>query len=189
MTTLDQALALRSRGLSVIPIQHGGKKPVVKWAWFQTHHATEAQVAAWFGGVPRNIGIATGAISGLVVVDVDSADAHAWAAANLPPTPMRTQTAKGEHWFYRHPGVPVPNRAHVGALALDLRGDGGYVLAPGSLHPSGVLYRAAGTWPAIDDLPMFKPEWLTDSVADEPHVRHGATGTRRQSGRNDLAWL
>ena len=56
-------------------------------------------------------------------------------------TPWQTQTSRGFHLWYRHPGVRVPNRARIetrdGRLAIDVRGDGGYVIAPGSVHASG----------------------------------------------------
>ena len=157
----DRALDLRARGFSVIPLIFGDKKPAVRWEWYQGHHASVETVAAWFRS-PRNIGIVTGAISGVVVVDVDSDEAGQWAETHLPHTPMRTKTAKGEHWFYRHPGVPVPNRAHVGDMGLDVRGDGGYVVGPGSLHPSGVVYEAVGEWPGVDALPLFDVRWLAE---------------------------
>jgi P4 family phage/plasmid primase-like protien len=164
--TLDVAkFLLHARGLSVIPVERPGKKPVAKWAAFQQTHPTDDNLLAWFGnGHPRNIGIVTGAVSGVVVVDCDSPEAIAWADANLPPTPMMTQTAKGQHRFYRHPGIQVHNKArlHTGdpAVALDVRGDGGYVVAPSSVHETGVVYERRGTWPPIKELPVFDPGWI-----------------------------
>jgi putative DNA primase/helicase len=192
MTMLDTALGLRARGLSVFPLVYGDKRPTRPWLWFQSHHASEHVVREWFAE-PHNVAIVCGTISGIVVVDVDSNEAWRWADANLPATPMRTRTAKGQHWFYRHPGTPIPNRAHVGALALDVRGDGGYVVGPGSLHPSGVTYEAIGEWPAVDELPLFDPAWL---ASDEPAlpvyarpVRYITRNGRSHSGRNDLTFL
>lgn len=93
---LDTALRWRSLGFSLIPLVYGDKRPAVPWEWFQSHHATEAQLEAWFGGPAlRNIGIVCGAISGVVAVDLDSAAAWAWADAHLPASPMRTGRRRG----------------------------------------------------------------------------------------------
>src|SRR5690606_23609481 len=95
-----------------------------------------------------------------------------WADKHLPPTPMATRTARGEHRYYRHPGTPVRNRARIATgdpgILLDVRGDGGFVVAPGSLHQSGVLYERVGPWPPVSELPVFDPAWLEP---DEPAQR------------------
>ena len=88
---------------------------------------------------------------------------------------MRTRTEKGKHLFYRHPGGTVRNSARIKSadqtIELDVRGDGGYVVGPWSLHPTGARYEMIGTWPdSLDALPMFDPSWLTtdDVVASKP---------------------
>ena len=121
---------------------------------------------SWFGnGLRRNLAIVAGAVSDIVVVDCDSAEAIAWADVHLPPTPMITRTAKGEHRFYRHPGTPIRNKARIrtddGRIAIDVRADGGYVVGPGSQHASGVTYERVGEWPPVEELPVFDPAWLT----------------------------
>jgi len=141
---------------------------------FQSAHPTDDNLTSWFGnGVDRNIGIVTGKISGLVVVDTDNAEAEAWANEHLPATPMMCKTAKGMHRYYRHPGTEVRNGARIttadGTFALDVRGDGGYVVAPGSTHPTGTIYTAPSKWPAsLDDVPVFSPSWLAAPL--EPRV-------------------
>jgi hypothetical protein len=62
MTTLDQARALRQRGLSVFPIPLGTKKPVVSWKPYQDRLATDEELVAWFRDGPANIGVVTGAL-------------------------------------------------------------------------------------------------------------------------------
>jgi hypothetical protein len=112
-----------------------------------------------------NIAIITGSVSDVVAVDADAPDALLWVTKNLPYTPWQTKTARGFHLFYRHPGVRVPNRARLetrdGLLAIDVRGDGGFVIAPGSTHASGALYQEAGDWTVPrSELPRFWPGWL-----------------------------
>lgn len=169
----DEALALWRRGLSIIPVprpnaHHDGKVPAIAWKPYQTTRATEAQVRQWFE-IDRNVAIVTGAISGVVVVDADSPEAVAWADEHLDPTPWVVLTAKGHHRYYRkHPFGTVRNKARIrtrdGRIALDVRGDHGYVIGPGSLHASGHVYTAIGEWSVPrEDLPVFCESWITAS--------------------------
>jgi Bifunctional DNA primase/polymerase, N-terminal len=173
MTTLDQARALRDRGMSVFRIPLGTKVPDTSWKAYQERLATDDELVAWFTA-PANIGIVTGAISDLVVVDVDSADAVNYAIRRLPYTPWQTKTPRGYHLYFAHPGTPVANRGtdlqtRFGPLPLHVRGDGGYVLAPGSQHPSGALYYAVGRWHyARTALPRFWPGWLQPVKPSRP---------------------
>ncbi len=169
MTSLDQALDLWRRGLSVIPVPrpgqgHDGKIPVISWKEYQRRLPTEDELREWFR-VEQNVAVITGIVSGVVVIDIDSPAAHKWFVRRFPRTPWQTRTAKGFHVWYRHPGVEVRNRARVetreGKLAIDVRGDGGYVIAPGSVHASGHRYEFAGDWNVPRErIPTFWPGWL-----------------------------
>lgn len=70
---------------------------------------------------------------------------------------LTSKTARGWHLFYQHPGGHLPNT--VGRLApyTDTRADGGYVVAPPSLHPTGHRY----TW-LSDGSPAPLPRCLTE---------------------------
>jgi hypothetical protein len=84
--------------------------------------------------------VGTGA--GFFVVDLDGAAAAAWAEANELPDTLTATTARGRHLYYEVPeGVRVANSASELAEGVDIRGCGGYVLAPPSVHPSGAVYR------------------------------------------------
>ena len=170
--TLDAVGDLWNRGLSIIPVEHRGKRPTCKWKEFQTRRPTFEELEAWFDtGADLNVGIVTGTVSGVVLIDCDSAEGIAWADAHLPPTPMVTHTAKGEHRFYGHPGRPVGNkvRIHTGAkIAIDVRGDGGYVVGPGGVHETGAVYKKVGDWPPVDKLPVFDPAWLESKPGKRP---------------------
>lgn len=142
-----------------------GKVPALGWLEYQTRRPTDAELVRWFGGKPMNLAIVTGAVSGVVVIDADSPEGLRWCTKHLPYTPWQTQTSRGFHLFYRHPGVRVGNRARLetrdGRLKVDSRGDGGFVIAPGSLHASGTWYREAGDWTAKhEEVPRFWPGWL-----------------------------
>ncbi len=176
---LDQALRLLSLGFSVIPLKARDKCPALdSWKPYQSRRATADEVRGWFdGGVDLNIGIVTGAISELVAVDGDSLDAVNWLQGNHP-SPMRTRTGKGKHFFFRHPGVVIKNNVKLGGMALDVRGDGGYVVAPGSIHPNGAMYEEEGHWAPGATLPMFQPAWLGAKVTPLPRAAH-ADGDKR----------
>lgn len=183
MTSRDHAHRLLALGLSVIPVprprpgvppgQPGdGKVPTLAWTTYQSRLPTVDEVESWFA-TPMNLAVITGAVSRVIVIDADAREAVRWAVRRLPYTPWQTETARGYHLWYRHPGVRVPNRARIatddGRLPMDVRGDGGYVIAPGSIHASGVEYGFAGDWSAPRErVPVFWPGWLTRPARPTP---------------------
>jgi hypothetical protein len=169
--SLETALELWRRGLSVIPVPRpsahfDGKTPTIAWREFQSRRASEDEIRGWFSGAPMNVAVVTGAISGVVVIDADDQAAVDWCVKNLPRTPWQVRTSRGFHLFYRHPGTLVRNGARLDVrdgqrLALDVRGDGGYVIGPGSLHASGAFYRPVGNWDRPREaMPYFWRGWL-----------------------------
>jgi hypothetical protein len=91
-------------------------------------------------GPDANVGVVTGAVSGVVVLDADGPEGLAsLKALNTPATTWLARTGKGLHQWFAHPGVAIGNRAGL-RPHLDVRGDGGYVIAPPSLHASGRRY-------------------------------------------------
>ena len=90
------------------------------------------QVAAWWDETPEaNVGIVTGAVSGIVVLDVDGSEGEASLArlGEIQAT-AEVRTARGRHLYFAHPGYGVRNSAGKLGPKLDVRGDGGYVVAP-----------------------------------------------------------
>jgi len=142
---LNAALAYRNQGFSVIPIRAGEKKPLIAWEDYQTRRATEKEIDAWWTKWPEaNVGIVTGSVFGLVVIDLDSLGAKERLKELLPDYDLsavpRSRTGRGWQLYFKHPGTLVQNRAGV-IPTLDVRGDGGYVVAPPSVHPNGKIYR------------------------------------------------
>jgi hypothetical protein len=164
---LDAALAYRARGWSVVPIEPQGKRPLVRWQAFQKRVPTPAEIAAWFERWPdANVGIVTGHASGLVVVDVDPRHGGAETLAALEashgalPASVESQTGGGgRHLYFAHPGGVVRNRVGL-APGIDLRGDGGVVVAPPSLHASGRRYRWRDGHRPEDVALADAPPWL-----------------------------
>jgi hypothetical protein len=156
-----------ARGWSVLPLQHGGKRPLFAWEMLQQHRADAAALAQWFARWPgANIGVVTGEISNLIVLDVDprhggddSLAALEQRFGVLPDTAEARTGGGGRHLYFAHPGGLVPNRAGL-AQGIDLRGDGGYVVAPPSRHPSGESYTWATGRSPDETGPAALPRWL-----------------------------
>jgi hypothetical protein len=87
----------------------------------------------------------------------------------LPPTWTSDTGGDGNHFIYKHPGGNVPNKTGF-QPGLDIRGDGGYIIVPSSLHKSGRRY----AWNLVDhpdSIPLAEaPAWLLRLVTESaPH--------------------
>lgn len=163
---MDEANGYLRRGFSIIPLAppvngdvKSGKKPTIPWKVFQSRKPTQQEIDQWFFRSSHNIGIVTGRISGIVVVDCDDEQAVRWCQEELADTAMIARTGSGFHLFYSHPGSVIRNGAKLQGLNLDLRADGGYVVAPPSVHHSGQSYMKLGDWTSWP--PRFDPCWLS----------------------------
>jgi len=141
------------------------------------------QIKAWWKHWPNaNIGIATGRISGVVVIDIDGPDGEKSIkelerqCGKLPKT-LRAQTGKGAHLFFRSGGHEYKNRTAI-YPGVDIRGDGGYVVAPPSVHIAGKRYRWSNEGSPVDP-PVWVRMILTPRVEpqiSEPRVRLNPPG-------------
>lgn len=142
---LDAALLYLKKGWRPIPIVAGGKTPLLpSWEEYQHRSPSEAEVTEWFTRTPdANIAILTGQASALVAIDVDGPAGDAELHKLCPDVRTLTNvTGKGRHLLFQHPGVQVPNRVRV-LPGIDIRADGGYIVAPPSTHDSGKQYQWA----------------------------------------------
>jgi hypothetical protein len=161
------ALDYLRRGWSVIPIGRRSKRPIVMWEEYQHRHPTEAEIEAWFSRWPdANVAIVTGQVSNLVVLDIDpkhggddSLAALEQMHGALPVTIEAETGGGGRHLYFTHPGVPARNKVGL-APGIDLRGDGGLIVAPPSIHPSGRPYRWRPGRGPDERPPAFMPGWL-----------------------------
>lgn len=147
--TLQYARYYLSRGFHPIPIEHKGKKPLVKWEKYQTQPPTDADLVSWFSGPERNVGLVLG--RGRIAVDFDGEGAEdllRQAGIELPEDAPRSKTGNGHHIFL---SVQSEVGDRIGLVSakdaagkpckpqVDIRGRG-YVVAPPSIHASGAAY-------------------------------------------------
>jgi hypothetical protein len=127
-------------GWSVIPVVKQTKRPAVEWKEYQTNPANQEQIEDWWRDEDYNVGIVTGSVSNLCVVDFDGPGAT--GLVKLPRT-ATVATPHGEHWYYQYREGDIGNQARflsVGDSAVDIRCEGGYIVAPPSLHEVGERY-------------------------------------------------
>src|SRR3990170_1339984 len=187
------------KGFSLIPLsgkipdadvlpQEKDEKGELKPTWkpYQERRPGQEELQKWFGnGSKRNIGIVTGDISGLAVVDLDTKEAIQIAKKlNFPATPM-VKTGDGFHAYYKAK-EGIQNFQKRGDLpGIDLRGNGGYVVAPPSIHSSGVQYSWVKSR-GLDDIPLaeFPEIILAKTSNDKTPLKELYKGTT-EGNRND----
>jgi len=176
--TNDRAEIIRSwQGKGKYPVNNAGERH---------HFASRNQ--------PRNLGIATG--GDIVVVDFDGEVGLAWLAAHateLPDTVQQTTGSGGRHKLYRLPmGVTIHNTASQIAPGVDIRGDGGQIVAGPSLHATGNFYiwdEGVAPWEReIADAPAFLIEEAQAVSKKSSSKKAGkATGTNwKRDGNGDV---
>ena len=164
---IQTALSLALRGLAVFPCRPRDKRPATANGVKDATTDLETIRRWWRRAPDLNVALAMGAVSGIFALDLDGIDAEAELRrleqqyGRLPLT-VESITARGRHAFFKMPTAPVRNTAGRIAPGIDVRGDGGYVLVPPSVHPSGRRY----AW-SVDSAGEFAsaPDWLIAQVS------------------------
>ena len=156
--------ALYDLGFSLIPLEPMGKIPLVKWTQYQTVKPDWSQIEHWHRQNPdANIGIVTGTVSGIFVVDFDSLEAFQVAQDRGLGCGVIAKSGRGYHVYYRHPEWTV--KTTTGILDhVDIRSDGGYIVAPPSVHENGTVYEWVHDPSGIAT--AYMPEWLSKLLGD-----------------------
>jgi len=193
------ALEACGRGWSVVPLHTAvggrcscgdaecaapGKHARVAWKPYMEHRAGPDRVRRWWRRWPgANVGVVTGAVSGLVVLDVDPRHGGCDTLAvlevvngRLPHTVEALTGGGGQHLYFRHPGLAVASRPV--APGLDVKGDGGLVVCPPSLHVSGRRYVWEEGCAPGEATPAQAPAWVTAMASA------GGPGAARRAPRS-----
>ena len=178
MKVHDWSLFFLANGIATIPIRFMDKRPKLKsWEKYKTTLPNITELSTWFtGGTFHNYGVVMG-WSNLAVFDFDDMGSfwkwQGWTfdlpkghpAAELADFAFSVKTARGVHVYFRleEPGY------NCSVKGLDIKRNG-YVIGPGSIHPSGKEYKASGDFylpvvKSLDDL--LPPDWL-DGLANPP---------------------
>lgn len=173
----DAALSYAARGWRVFALAAGQKVPRKGTRGVLEATVHRALIDAWWEDMPlANVGIACGEASGLFVLDVDPRHGGDRSLAELVvkhgPLPHTITVATGgggyQYYFQHCPGL----RSGAGKLGegLDHRTDGGYVVAPPSLHPSGEYYSFM-----VEDADLAPvPQWIAEALKRPTQQRSAA---------------
>ncbi len=171
------ALDYARKGIPVFPCKPGGKRPLTERGHLDAT-TDPSKITAWWNRWPNaNIGIPTGERTGLLVLDVDHpAGLSALEAeyGELPATRTHGTGSGGTHLLYRYPDTGERFSNSSGDLpdGYDIRGEGGYIVAPPS--------RTEGPYELLRDLPLAEPpEWLLALLRPPQRPASGAPGGRR----------
>lgn len=156
----------------VFRLRPDSKLPATSHGFHDATADSATIVEEWQRHPTSNVGIATGAVSGLVVIDVDPSGDETIRALTRTlgplPTTLVAKTPRGWHVYIRHPGGEVRCSAGRLGCGVDVRGDGGYVVAPpsrigGSFY--GWVLRDGRAEPIESDLPDLPESWLAAMLA------------------------
>src|SRR5262249_14843250 len=166
---LRSALALAMRGLHVIPCAPRAKTPATGHGVLDATVDRQVIERWWHYNPDYNVGVRTGRVSNIFVVDVDRVDAEAAlrkleAEHGVLPATVEVITARGRHIWFKYPGgTSIGNSVGKIATGVDARSDNAYVLVPPSVHPSGKSY----CW-SVDTANALAapPDWLIARIVD-----------------------
>jgi len=181
---LERALAYADLGWAVFPLMPNSKAPLTKHG-FKDASKDPADIKRWWTDQPSaNIGIATGVISGLVIVDVDvkngaKGNESLASMTGMTPTLSVITPSGGQHLYYAAPG---PLRCRIGLRpGIDIKADGGYIVAPGSTI-GGKAYE----WVDAEAHLVMLPDSIVKLMSVRQPAKVSASGAMITEGkRND----
>ena len=161
--TYRHALLYLKKDLNIIPLKYREKTPVIEWKEYQHKKVSKEEVEKWFRNKKANIAIICGRISGnLIVIDFDSEEKYLKWLTELSENlrkivkwTWKVKTGRGYHVYFRLKNASlVPRTTRVDGV--DLKADGGYVVAPPSIHPNGKEYTFIDSNPNIQEKYILK---------------------------------
>jgi hypothetical protein len=179
---LAVALQLAEAGISIFPARvfRSGrsnkwqKQPLVTY-WQKAATTDPIQIRAWFSNYPNAVAGIELRKAGLIVIDADrhggpdgvvALDALANEHGGLPTSPVTNTAGGGRHHIFRQPaGETFGNGKGALPAGIDVRGAGGWIVAPGSVRPDGAMWAAAEGAPPLTQafqagtIPIL-PDWI-----------------------------
>ncbi|KKM66331.1 hypothetical protein LCGC14_1482260 [marine sediment metagenome] len=173
--------------LAIIPIKND-KKSYVKWAEYQVTAPTEAVVREWWTRWPNaSIGIITGALNDLTVIDIDTDDANQKIEELLPSnllTPMATTPRGGKHIYFNY-HKDVPNKSAI-IPGCDVRSQGGYIIAPPSQNGNGKVYKWIKAYKITSTETVDLPEKLVERIKEGAKTSLWSQKATRATGSHKI---
>ena len=149
------------KGFSVIPIGIDKRPLIPSWKEYQSRKPTSEEIAKWCSTLnPVGIGIVTGTISGIAVLDIDVG--AEMKGLDLSPTPSVRTGGGGWHHYYKFPSSGTIQCSNGFRNKMDFKAEGGYIIAPPSLHKSGNRYEWSIPFENEDFAEM--PAWLRQEL-------------------------
>jgi hypothetical protein len=186
MTLAEAAAAYAALGLPIFPLRPREKRPATTNG-FKAATTSVAQIEKWWRASPAaNIGVALGAASKLLLLDLDfrnggpaDRDEVVRRFGAIPNTPEVATGTGGRHIYFRLPPDVTRVPARIGP-GIELKADGGYAVAPPSIHPNGEAYSFVnGCGPEALLAVADPPEWLLDAIR---HVRRSRPQNSQAAG-------
>lgn len=178
MNTIDFAkFYTGQKNWQVLPLMASGKKPLIPW---KNGGSTDMNIIeSWYDSYRNaNIGIVTGKNSGIIVLDVDPKHGGQETLLRLideygmlPDTPISHTGGGGLHYIFEYPGFEITNSAGKLGAGLDIRGDGGQICAPPSIHESGGVYKWDNHFKPSIFPPAPMPKWLLDLLTKSEKIQ------------------
>ncbi|NUQ65462.1 MAG: bifunctional DNA primase/polymerase, partial [Pirellulales bacterium] len=175
------------RGWAVFPCKPRDKVPATARGFLDASSDPAIIQDLFSGKGDCNIGVATGPASGFWVLDLDGDEGRRSffeevLEGDLPETLAANTPGGGLHLFFRSNGSPIKNRAKIGGNPIDVRGAGGYVVVPPSIHPNGKQY----AWAGDDETEIAEPPvWLLAYVVGESSHSSNSSRLSFQIGGGD----
>jgi hypothetical protein len=195
--TLGEALAYQRHGWSVLPARIGSKHPLVSWTRWQQVAPDAAQLIRLWRRRPRaNIALITGAVSGVVVLDIDPRHGGDDSLAKLerqfgdvPWLAVVETPSRGWHVYLQHPGGKVSLSAGKLGPGLDVRGDRGVAMLPPSRRGDGAYRWAVGSPANVPPMPEWMPALVRPAEQPPAARRSLHTAAVGSDGSRDAARL
>lgn len=201
ITCRDAALTYRHWGWSVVPLEQSSKRPAVPWKRYQKVLATLEEIDEWWpldDPDRHGVAIVCGRISELIVVDVDPRSGGLETIAKLRsrghvlPETLTVESGRGDGGTHSYLHLAAELRSSKLGPGVDLKAEGGYVVAPPSLHPdTGHAYEFSNSLPVAEatawivEVPRQPAPSSTSRIDPASQPREQARV--REGSRND--WL